>query len=320
MEQKILFGLTLPISQKIRGIVEKEILRIVPEMQSVCRYRKEGVFQYAKQQQDSMLIVLEENLQGGSPYMQEEILQLTDLQNVRVIFLLDRIHEGDEYSHFLYCCGIYDALYMDDVTAENIMKLAKSGRGCKEARDYYGIRALRDAERERNIVNEELLNTYLEYVEAGNDSKDVNDRYRFAATRLGKGENQALAGSITAPVARQLTGNEIYQFYKDKDKAKRRWFLKGKVSKTGQEIMADRTQQLKDIEDGKYMQGTTKPEVEGLIKRNPPGCDSGEEDMFATMERYRKASSSSATESVEDGKPAADLLVQMGIFLQTIDT
>ena len=42
--QKLLFGLKLDTAKKIKDKVETEILRKYPEMQTVCRYRKEGIY------------------------------------------------------------------------------------------------------------------------------------------------------------------------------------------------------------------------------------------------------------------------------------
>ncbi len=230
MERKIVFGLTLPVSRQIRRDLERAATRKIPCLQTVCRYRKEGIYQYAKQQQETFLTILEENLQGASPYTVEEIQQLADLGNSRIIFLLDRCHYGDDYVHALYCCGVYDALYLDEVSADDIMKLIKDGRNCAQAREYYGICTMRDAERQHNIVDEEYLNAYLECIEEGQGKAEINSRYRFAASRLGSEENRALAGSITASVAYELIGNELYQFYKGGNKERRRWFPKRKAA------------------------------------------------------------------------------------------
>ena len=63
--QKLLFGLSLGTAKKIKSQVEAEVLRKHPEMQTVCRYRKEGIYQYLKEQ-ENVLVIMEENLQGGT--------------------------------------------------------------------------------------------------------------------------------------------------------------------------------------------------------------------------------------------------------------
>lgn len=322
MERKILFGLTLPVSRQIRGDLEQAAARKIPCLQSVCRYRKDGIYQYAKQQQEEILIILEENLQGASPYTAEEVQQLTDLGNNRIIFLLDQCHHGDEYVHDLYCCGVYDAIYLDEVSADRVMKLIKDGRNCAQSREYYGITTLRDAERQRNIADEEYLNAYLECVEDGRGTEDINSRYRFATTRLGSEENQILAGSITASVAGELVGNELYQFYKGGNKEKRRWFRKRKPfvfqeidtfpEEDGETGTAPVSEQEMDQEVGE----TRKTDIGMLESEEKQGNDA--EDMFAAMERFRMMMAVDTEKSFVDTKEA-DLLILMGNYLRTVD-
>lgn len=319
MERKILFGLTLPVSRQIRGDLEQAAARKIPCLQSVCRYRKDGIYQYAKQQQEEILIILEENLQGASPYTAEEIQQLTDLGNNRIIFLLDRCHYEDEYVHDLYCCGVYDAIYLDEVSADGVMKLIKDGRNCAQAREYYGITTLRDAERQRNIADEECLNAYLECIEEGQGTEDINSRYRFATTRLGSEENRILAGSITASVARELVGNELYQFYKGGNKEKRRWFRK-----RGSSIIQDIISLSEDEEETgtatvfeqEMEQGTEKTDI-GMPESEEKQENDGE-DMFAVMERFRMMMTADTKISFADTKEA-DLLILMGNYLKAVD-
>lgn len=320
LERKILFGLTLAVSKQIRGDLERTAARKIPCLQSVCRYRKDGIYQYVKQQPENVLIILEENLQGASPYTAEEIQQLTDLGNNRIIFLMDRCHYGDEFVHALYCCGVYDAVYLDEVSADGIMGLIKDGRNCAQAREYYGICTLRDAERQRNLVNEECLNAYLECIEEGRGTEEINERYRFAATRLGAEENRILAGSITASVVNELAGNELYQFYKGGAKEKRRWFPKRKspVVQNTAAPLSDDFDGMTDFgqETEEEILGTGNPaaEVSETVEKSEPDV----EDMFAIMERFRMMTAADAENSVTDTK-GTDLMIVMGNYLRTVD-
>lgn len=318
MERKILFGLTLPVSRQIRGDLEQAAARKIPCLQSVCRYRKEGIYQYVKQQQEEILIILEENLQGASPYTAEEIQQLADLGNNRIIFLLDRCHYGDEYVHDLYCCGVYDAVYLDEVSADGMMKLIKDGRNCAQAREYFGISTMRDAERQRNIVDEEYLNAYLECIEEGQGTEEINSRYRFATTRLGAEENRILAGSITASVAGELIGNELYQFYKGGNKEKRRWFLKRKPSVFQGIVSVSEEGETPEMEQWTEQEASTIGETTDAVPESGKQQESDAEDMLAAMERFRMVTVSDADIPVMETK-GADLLILMGSYLQTVD-
>lgn len=320
LERKILFGLTLAVSKQIRGDLERTAARKIPCLQSVCWYRKDGIYQYVKQQPENVLIILEENLQGASPYTTEEIQQLTDLGNNRVIFLMDRCHYGDEFVHALYCCGVYDAVYLDEVSADGIMGLIKDGRNCAQAREYYGICTLRDAERQRNLVNEECLNAYLECIEEGQGTEEINERYRFAATRLGTEENRILAGSITASVAGELVGNELYQFYKGGAKEKRRWFPKRKspvVRNTAVPLCED-FDEMKDLEQETEEEivdtGNRTAEISETVEKSEPDA----EDMFAIMERFRMMTAADDENSVTDINET-NLMIVMGNYLRTVD-
>lgn len=319
MERKIVFGLTLPVSRQIRGDLEQKAARKIPCLQTVCRYRKEGIYQYAKQQQEEILIILEENLQGASPYTAEEIQQLADLGNNRIIFLLDRCHYGDDYVHILYCCGIYDALYLDDISADGIMKLIKNGRNCAQARQYYGISTMRDAERQHNIVDEEYLNAYLECIEEGRGKEEINSRYRFAASRLGAEENRVLAGSITVSVANELVGNELYQFYKGRNKERRRWFLKRRAF-TSQDVEFISEEDEETIRTGRNLLSNDQEMDEAVEEASEANTKQGNdtEDMSVIMERFRMMVATDADTSVTELEET-DLLILMGNYLRTVD-
>lgn len=232
---------------------------------------------------------------------------------------MDRCHYGDEFVHALYCCGVYDAVYLDEVSADGIMGLIKDGRNCAQAREYYGICTLRDAERQRNLVNEECLNAYLECIEEGQGTEEINERYRFAVTRLGAEENRILAGSITASVVNELVGNELYQFYKGGAKEKRRWFPKRKspvVQNTAVssfddfDVMTDFEQETEEILDT----GNPAAEVSETVEKSEPDV----EDMFAVMERFRMMAAADAENSVTDINET-NLMIVMGNYLRTVD-
>lgn len=200
------------------------------------------------------------------------------------------------------------------------MGLIKDGRNCAQAREYYGICTLRDAERQRNLVNEECLNAYLECIEEGQGTEEINERYRFAATRLGAEENRILAGSITALVADELVGNELYQFYKGGAKEKRRWFPKRKspVVQNTAASSSDDFDEMKDFEQETEEEilctGNPTTEISETVDKSEPDA----EDMFAVMERFRMMTAADAENSVTDTK-GTDLMIVMGNYLRTVD-
>lgn len=300
--QKLLFGLTLPVSEKVKDAVEDEVTRRFPGIQTVCRYRKEGIYQYVSQQ-DSVLVIMEENLQGGGPYTMEEMQQLTDLGNNRIIFLMEQDHVGDEYVKMLYCCGIYDALYLEDASPKEIIRLIHQGRTGEQARKYYGILTLRDTERMANMVNEVQLGAYIEFIEAETDREELGKRYRFASTRLGTEENRILAASLTGEAAQKLKGNEVFEYYKGGNRERRRLFSRSK--KAG-----------KAPEESTQQTDTKQTERKPVMPRPVSSKDAkqDEDEIYSAIDRFWEVNGGGQVDE-ED----ANLLVMFGGYLKTID-
>lgn len=324
-EMKILYGLSLETSEKLKAPLEQELERKGKSLQTVCRYRKEGVYQYAKDQDDDILMILEENLQSGSPYEKDELMQLTDIRENRIIFLLDREHFGDDYIKTLFACGIYDALFLDEADARKIMTLLKKERTNAEAREYYGIETARDREKTENIANTKYLNAYLEFVETGMIVEDADQKYRFAASRLSLKENKALATSLPAPTRSMLQGNELYQFYIGSGKKKKRLLGLGKREKLSTE---DLTPDYQGYEDTDSRQDTAKerksPDTIAYlseIQMAMPVSDEQEEDLLEVMDRYRAYYMEGfADSSQKEQEISLDMRMAMGQYLRQIDT
>lgn len=322
-EIKILYGLSLETSEKLREPLEQELRRKGKSPQIVCRYRKEGVYQYAKDQEEGILMILEENLQSGNPFEKDELTQLTDIGENRVIFLLDKAHYGDDYIKLLYACGIYDALFLDEADSKRFLTLLKKKRTNAEARKYYGIETARDREKADNIVNTEYLNSYLEFVETGMLAGDVDQKYRFAVSRLSTKENRVLTASLPGSVTRMLQGNELYQYYIGGEKKKRG--LLGHGRKERQET-EDLTQSLYEEVRNTPLVVAEEREIAVSIQneRNAPltkdDFDSQEEDMLLVMDRYRTYYIEETPDlSYTDDGNETDLMMDMGTYLKQID-
>ncbi len=325
-EIKILYGLSLETSEKLRDPLERELGRKGKVLQTVCRYRKEGVYQYAKDQVDDLLLILEENLQGGNPYEKEELMHLTDIGGNRIIFLLDRMHYGDDYIKMLYACGIYDALFLDEVDTRKFMMLLKKNRTNAEARKYYGIETARDREKANNVVNTECLNSYLEFVETGMLAEDVDQKYRFVVSRLSTKENRALAASLPGFVTRMLQGNELYQYYIGSGKKKRGLFGIGRKEKKDSEcLVQDLTEEVGNIPLAIVEERQTVIPIQNKkeVQQTKNACDSQEdkdEDMLEVMDRYRTYYIEEAPDlPYSDDGNATDLMMAMGTYLKEID-
>lgn len=325
-EIKILYGLSLETSEKLREPLERELGRKGKGLQTVCRYRKEGVYQYAKDHADDLLLILEENLQGGNPYEKEELMHLTDIGGNRIIFLLDRTHYGDDYIKMLYACGIYDALFLDEVDTRKFMTLLKKNRTNAEARKYYGIETARDSEKANNEVNMEYLNSYLEFVETGMLAEDVDHKYRFAVSRLSTEENRALAASLPRSVTRMLQGNELYQYYIGSGKKKRG--LLGIARKEKQEtdgLAPDSPEEVGSIPLAivEERQAAISIQNEKAVQQTKNTCESREvknEDMLEVMDRYRTYYMEETPDlPYSDDGNATELMMALGTYLKEID-
>ena len=311
-EIKILYGLSLETSEKLREPLEQELGRRGKSLQTVCRYRKEGVYQYAKDQEDGILMILEENLQSGSPYEKEELMQLTDTGENRIIFLLDRSHYGDDYIKLLYACGIYDAMFLDEAEPRRFLVLLRKKRTNAEARKYYGIETARDREMADDIANTEYLNAYLEFVETGMFAEDVDQKYRFAVSQLSTKENRILAASLPGSVTRMLQGNELYQHYIRGGKKKKGLLRLGRKEKQDAENARSTVVEVKE----------TNVSIQNMREAQLAKTNSGsqEEDMLQVMDRYRTYYMEEALDlTYADDESTADLMVVMGTFLKQID-
>lgn len=322
-EMKILYGLSLETSEKLREPLEQELGRKGKSLQTVCRYRKEGVYQYTKDQEKDILLILEENLQSGNSYEKEELVQLTDIGENRIIFLLDRMHYGDDYIKMLYACGIYDALFLDEVDIRKFMMLLKKNRTNAEARKYYGIETARDREKANNVANMECLNSYLEFVENGMFAEDVDQKYRFAVSRLSVKENMVLAASLPGSVTRMLQGNELYQYYIGSGKKKRGLIRFGRkekqdVGSVSQALSEEVSNTFSSIAEEREIAVSVQDEKEvHPVKEN---FDSQEEDMLQVMDRYRTYYLEETLDLpyTDDGN-VIDLMMDMGTYLKQID-
>lgn len=310
---KILYGLTLNTAQKLKEPLETALNNAGREIQTVCRYRKEGIYQYAKEQKD-ILIILEENLQGNNPYDQEDIQQLTDISGNRIIFLVNRSHYGSNYLKILYACGVYDALFLDEVTPAGILDLIDHERNNEEARNYYGISISRDMEKIQQMVNMNYLNDYLEFLEEVCLPQDINHRYRFVTSRLGEEENRVLAASLPDTIIRVLQGNEIYHFYAESGKKRRIFPLKMHIKKENT--------YTKNVEKIEYMWENDTEDTETEIERNDDIIQLEhleKEDMLEIMEQYRAFCQQNNDETFVSYDVNEDMRIQMGHYLREID-
>lgn len=217
----------------------------------------------------------------------------------------------------LYACGIYDALFLDEIDTKKFMMLLKKNRTNAEARKYYGIETARDREKANNVVNTEYLNSYLEFVETGMLANDVDQKYRFAVSRLSTKENRALAASLPGNVTCMLQGNELYQYYIGNGKKKRGFLGIGRKEK----LDADGLTQDFAEEVGSTPLAIVEERQAVIPSQNARDShEDKDEDMLEVMDRYRTYYMEETLElPYSDDGNTTDLMMAMGTYLKQID-
>lgn len=178
-------------------------------LEIIHRYRKEGVLQYINENHSFHTIILQEILQQSSPYTAEDLAALTDERNVNVIVSLDPNHYGNEFMRTIYTAGIMNALFDKDAYADQIIDLIIKGRSRKEARKYYGIENRMDAEKEMELINEDKMERYLNYLYDG-PYEECESRYEFVASQLSPYEHLNFIKQLPPQITKLLVENETY--------------------------------------------------------------------------------------------------------------
>lgn len=227
---KIVCGFSNEESASIREKLTEAAAKRDLELSFISRYRKEGVYQYLQEHEDYNIVVLQEILQNSSPYTAEDLAELEDIRNLNVIISLNKNHYGDRYMRILYAAGITNALYEEDASAEKIINLMLNNRNRKSCRQYYGIKTLSDVEQVLNIVDQNRIDKYADYILNGGSMEGAANRYKFSVERLNSAENMELVGILPVYLREELTDLPQYQRYFELACGKKHWFRRKKKS------------------------------------------------------------------------------------------
>lgn len=231
----------------------------------VSRYRKEGIRQYVSEHPEFRLLVLQEAMQSSYPYKAEELAELMDDYNLNIVISIRKSHRANTYMKVLYTAGILNALYEEDATAENIMERILYPRTRRDCREYYQIATAADAMRSLDIVDEERMQGYLEYVEESKNKEEIVKRYQYIANSLKIIENIYLVEHFSEGVRDTLDSEEIYQrVIGFRERKKRGWPFRKK-----QELPAT-LKVLKQPEKEIY------PRAPSVVKEEPPRAEEHE--------------------------------------------
>lgn len=154
-------------------------------------------------------------------------------------------------------------------------------------------------------------------------AEDVDQKYRFAASRLSTKENRVLVASLPRPVTRMLQGNELYQHYIGGGKKKRGLLGLGRKEKQGAESVSQASsEEVRNtplaIAEGRELAISIQNERESQPTK--ADFDNQEENMLQVMDRYRIYYIEETPDSLyaDDGN-ATDLMMAMGTYLKQID-
>lgn len=156
---------------------------------------------------DKSVVLLHEKMEKSEPYTSWEIASLRDIRKIPVVLFLSREHYGTEYMMTLYAAGIVDAVYEEDVVAENITERLLSRRPRKECREYYGIQSLEEVAAVLDVIAQETLERYIRYISSGMDKEDILMRYQEVAKKLSDVENYSLANNLPDYIITEIKGD-----------------------------------------------------------------------------------------------------------------
>lgn len=316
MEQltvRVVYGLTMETGKRLRAEIEQAAREAEIEILPICRYRKEGIFQYTVEQQAQATFILEEGLQAASPYIEDDIIKLTETGNPQIIYLLNQKHYGTSYMKTLYLCGILNAVFINDATGEKLVRLLLSGRTNEEARAYYGIQLHRDEQKKQEYVNSEYLDSCLGYIEDSALQTEIETKFQFAVSKLSPKENKILIDSLSPQITQFLDKNEIYRHYRSDSNWKVFITRLGSISRKKALISILSSENVKA---GELLANS------GMIESDIPEApskflpDDAEEDMAVTLERFRNYRQNDRT---EESQSTIDPLMEFGDYLRALD-
>lgn len=218
----ILCGLAGKGENDVRNALIEKAEKLGYEAVCVSRYRKEGIRQYIAEHPEFRIVLLQESMQSSYPYTAEELAELMDDYNLNIIVSLNKSHKANPYMKILYAAGILNALFEEDATASNIMNLILYPRTRRACREYYQITNAADVMETLEIVDEQKMKGFAEYIEESDTDSEILDKYRYVAKSVKIIENIYLARHLSEHVKTILAADDEFQKYLMLQK-KKRW-------------------------------------------------------------------------------------------------
>jgi len=136
---KILFALNQSSDNEIEEkIKEKYNIKTSKTFEYKSEYYLSGIWKELEDGEFDLLII-KEDLEGDSTRIQDLDNMTDKFPSLRVIFIANDYHESDNYIKQLFNLGVYDILFKDDLTLNNLVELIENPRSKINAKVYLDI-------------------------------------------------------------------------------------------------------------------------------------------------------------------------------------
>lgn len=210
---RILFAL----NQNYEKTIEEDVLKyynsiIGATFDYVKEYDLVGVSKRLKLEKFDLLI-LNEELERDNFVSTSFLDDITDkFSDFRVILIVNSEHEQDNYIKRLFNLGIYDLLYSEDISLENIVSLVIRGRTKAEAKIYLDLHDIEDVsvEKELNyIIGAELLRI-LDYFNSI-EKEYIEQAFEHIFKQYNEKQILYLLKHLSGNIIALLENNELYK-------------------------------------------------------------------------------------------------------------
>lgn len=136
----ILFGISQSSDKVLEnGILEKYKEKVGKDFTFDSDYYNAGILQLLNEKQYDILII-KEDLEATNKITVDFLDKITDNhRGLRIIFIANNEHVGDNYIKRIFALGIYDVIYKEHLTLDNIVDLIEKPNGKREAKIYMEI-------------------------------------------------------------------------------------------------------------------------------------------------------------------------------------
>ncbi len=187
----------------------------------VRRFKKKGVLDLLKKDNDFDVLILQEYLQQYLPIDADFLNKLLEESpDIHVIFVISNEHKKDQdYLNSIYSTKVYSVLFEDDADAKNVVNLVVNKRHPKLAKSYLGLEKTEMLEKSNqevfvDKVKKEQIDSIIEYLYSFFDEEDLSKRYNSIAQKYSDAENVYILTKIPNELKDKLKGNIVYTKYK----------------------------------------------------------------------------------------------------------